>query len=157
MKPFLLNLVLAIVWCLLTGSAHPWNFVAGVLVGAAVVSSYGMVSSGRHYVVTIWRITRFGLYFFRILVLANIQIAREVVTPGLTFRPRFIRYDVSALNRVEKVTLSNAITLTPGTLVVDVSPCGDYFYIHCMYGQNRDAAVAELDELTERMREGVFS
>ena len=157
MKPFLLNLVLAIVWCLLTGSAHPWNFIAGLLVGAGVVSAYGMVSDGRHYAVTVWRVIRFGLYFFRILVQANIQIAREVVTPGLTFRPRFIRYDVSTLNNVEKVTLSNAITLTPGTLVVDVSPCGDYFYIHCMYGQNRDAAVAELDELTERLLEGVFS
>ncbi len=157
MKPFLLNLVLAIVWCLLTGSAHPWNFIAGLLVGAMVVSAYGLVSGGRHYVVTVWKIIRFGLYFFRILVHANLQIAREVVTPGLTFRPRFIRYDVSHMSIVEKTTLSNAITLTPGTLVVDVSPCGDYFYIHCLYGQNRDAAIADLDELAANLREGVFS
>lgn len=157
MKPFLLNLVLAIVWCLLTGSAHPWNFIAGLVVGAFVVSACGLVTGGQHYLVSIWRLMRFGLYFFKILVQANLQIAKEVITKGLTFRPRFIRYDVSELTDVEKATLSNAITLTPGTLVVDVSPCGKYFYIHAMYGQNRDQAIAEIDELWAHMREGVFS
>ena len=157
MKPFLLNLVLALVWCLLTGSAHPWNFIAGVIVGTVVVSAVGLVSGGRHYITVLWRLLRFALYFFRILTHANLQIARDVLFRSRTFRPRFIRYDVSQLTEVQKSTLSNAITLTPGTLVVDISPCGNFFYIHCMYGEDRDAAIAEIDELWEHMREGVFS
>lgn len=152
-----MNLVLALVWCLLTGSATPWNFIAGLLVGAAVVSVYGSVSDQRHYVRSILSVLRFGVYFFAILTKANIQIAREVVTPGLTFRPRIIRYNVSHLGEVERTTLSNAITLTPGTLVVDISPDGNWFYIHCLYGQNRDRAIADINELARRLHEGVFS
>ena len=47
MRSLTLNIVLALVWCLLTASLRPWNFVAGLIVGAAVVNAYGSVSGQR--------------------------------------------------------------------------------------------------------------
>ena len=83
-------------------------------------------------------------------------MAWEIVTPGLRMTPRIIRYDVADLTPVEVTTLANAITLTPGTLTMDVDERGDTLYIHCMYADDRDAAVAELDDLRRRLMEGVF-
>ncbi len=157
MTRFALNLALAVIWCFLWGSVTAWNFVAGLLVGAVVVSVYGRATGDAGYLHSIWAKITFGLYFFRILTKANLQIAWEIITPGYNFKPRFIRYPVDGLDEVELTVLANAITLTPGTLVVDVSPDRKYLYLHCMYAENREAQVAEIDELADRIRKGVFS
>ena len=157
MTRFALNLTLAVIWCLLFGSITAWNFVAGLFVGALVVSGFGRATGHPGYLHAIWAKVEFAGYFCRILAKANMQIAWEIITPKYKFKPRFIRYPVDGLNDVELTVLSNAITLTPGTLVVDVSPDKKFIYLHCMYAENRDKQVAEIDELAERIQKGVFS
>lgn len=151
-----LHLTLALVWCMLTASMHPWNFIAGLIVGGVVVAAYSRVAGRDPYFGRIFRILRFGAYFARILMIANLQIAREVVTPGFSQQPRIVRYPVGHLTDVQKTTLANAITLTPGTLVVDISPDGQYLYLHCMYARNRDRQIAQIDELAMRLKREVF-
>jgi len=156
-KKFLFNLFLALTWCLLTGSASPWNFVAGFLVGVVVVSAYSNVTGQGHYVRRSFEALAFLVYFFVILVKANIQIAKESITPGFSQRPRILRYPVSHLSQIEKTALANAITLTPGTLVIDISPDGNWLYIHCMYAENPADALKEIDQLAAKMHKGVFA
>jgi multicomponent Na+:H+ antiporter subunit E len=153
----LFNVFLALVWCGLTESLHPWNVLAGLAIGAPVVSVYTRVTGGRPYVRRLGELLSFAWYFLRILVKANAEIAREVITPGQSQRPRILRYPVNDLNDVQLLTLTNAITLTPGTLVVDVSPCRGWIYIHCMYAQDEPSALAEIDELADRLRKQVFA
>jgi multicomponent Na+:H+ antiporter subunit E len=157
MKKFLFNLFLALTWCLLTGSASPWNFVAGFLVGVVVVSAYSNVTGQGYYVRRWFEAIAFVLYFLGILVKANVQIAKECVTPGFSQKPRILRYPVSHLSQIERTTLANAITLTPGTLVLDISPDGNWLYIHCMYAENPAVALKEIDELAAKLRKGIFA
>lgn len=157
MRQVILNLVLAIVWCLLTGSAEPWNFIGGLLVGAAVVHVYGSVSGTERYLNRVRRLLRFTVYFFSIMVKANFQIAREVITPGLSCKPRILRYPVAGMTDVQRTTLSSAISLTPGTLVADISPDSEWLYIHCMYGESRERAIADIDDLAKKLKEDVFT
>jgi multicomponent Na+:H+ antiporter subunit E len=98
----------------------------------------------------------FTIYFLRILVIANLQVAREILTPGFQMSPRLLRYDVSDLTDVQTTFLANTITLTPGTLSVDVSEEADFLYVHCMYARDRDSILAELDELKDRILKEVF-
>ena len=70
--------------------------------------------------------------------------------------PRIIRYPVTGLSHTQMTTLASAITLTPGTLSADVDEAGQTLYIHCMYAHDRDAAVADLDELRDRLMREVF-
>ncbi len=157
MTRFVLHLVLAIVWCLLTGSANPWNFVAGLLVGGAVVSVYSRVTGQGGYFSRILRIVAFGWYFIVILTKANIDIAKALLRPNPPLKPRILRYNVAHLNDAHKTTLANAITLTPGTLVVDICPTGDWLYLHCMFAEQREAVLEEIEELEHRLMKGVFA
>ena len=58
---------------------------------------------------------------------------------------------------MELTTLANCITLTPGTLVIDVSDDGCWLYVHCMYAKDPAKSIAELDELANRLKREVFS
>lgn len=153
----LFNLFLALVWSLLTGSASPWNFVAGLFVGAFVVAGFTMITGRGNYIFRMIGLCRFAIYFVGVLVRANFQIAREVLSPKVAQRPRILRYPVDGLSRGQVTILANAITLTPGTLVVDASPEGDWLYIHCMFAEDEREALRSIDELAERMRREVFA
>lgn len=157
MTRFGFNLVLAVVWCLMWGSFSAWNFMGGLAVGAFVLTGYSRVAGKSPYMLRLWHLIRFGAYFMKILAKSNLQIAKEVVTPGWSQTPRILRYPVGHLTDVQKTSLANAITLTPGTLVVDISPDGQFLYLHCMYAKQREQTIAEIDELADRLTRWVFA
>lgn len=154
---FLANIALAVVWCALTGSVDEWNFLGGMFVGALVITAYNHATGARPYFRRGVGLLHFFVYFLVILVRSNLQIAWEVLTPSMHQSPRIIRYPVHGLTTGQLTALASAITLTPGTLAVDVSPDNEWLYIHCMYAKDRETAVAQLDELAKMMREKVFS
>ncbi len=156
MRPFLLNLLLTIVYVFLTADTSTPNVLMGFGIGFLVISLAGLTTPGPSYPGKVWRLLRFGVYFVKILVQANLKIAWECITPGLSQTPRIIRHDVSDLTDGQLTVLANSITLTPGTLVVDVSDDHKWLYVHCMYAQERAAAVADLRALHERLRKEVF-
>jgi len=157
LRAFIFNLVLAVVWCLLWGSGSIWNFIGGLVVGSVVVSGFNRATGREPYLARLGRFLRFAMYFTKILIKSNLQVAREVITPGFTMKPSILRYPIDHLSPIEKLTLANAITLTPGTLSVDISPDAKWLYLHCMYAESHDAALADIDELANELRKGVFS
>ncbi len=156
-QAFLLNLFLTVVYVMLTANTSTPNVIIGFAIGFFVISLYGLTRPGPSYAGKVWRLMRFGVYFLKILVQANLKIAWECITPGLSQTPRILRHDVSDLNDTQLTVLANSITLTPGTLVVDVSDDHKWLYVHCMYAQDRAAAIAELRDLHDRLKQEVFS
>ncbi len=154
---FLLNLVMSVLYIVLTGDYSGLNFTIGFVISFGVLELYCLGIGGSNYPLRLLKIIRFGFWFMWILFLANIQIAIEIVTPGLSQTPRIIRYPVDHLSVTEITILSNAITLTPGTLVVDVAEDCRHIYVHCMYAKDRDAAVSELDQLRLHLESEVFA
>lgn len=157
MQLFMLNLLLTAVYVLLTDEFSGLNIVIGFLIGCLVLTMYGMSTGRSGYPKRLFNLVKFVCYFMWILFLANLQIAWEIITPGLHQTPRIIRYPVDHLNDVQITTLANCITLTPGTLVVDVSEDRKYIYVHCMYAKDREKAVAELDDLRLHIEREVFA
>lgn len=153
---FLLNLFLAFVYALLTDDISLSNLLIGFVVGYVVTAITSITVGKANYAVKFFRLIRFTLYFIRILLEANWQVAREVVTPGYQMQPRIIRYDVSGMTPTEITTFASAITLTPGTLSSDINDTGDTLFIHSMYAGQKAQAVAGLDELRNRLLEDVF-
>ena len=72
------------------------------------------------------------------LVLSNIVVARAVLRPHLEIRPGIVRYPTELQTDLAITTLANMITLTPGTLTLDVSADRKELYIHTL--NIRDAA-----------------
>lgn len=153
---FIVHMLLTGFWLVLTDSVTALNFLLGFAIAYVVVVLFARGAGNRHYSGMIWRLMRFCGYFLLILFKANVQVAIDVVTPPHYMKPRIIAYDVSDLTLVQTVTLSNAISLTPGTLSADISDDGETLYIHCMYAADREAAVAAIDDLKAHLMRDVF-
>ncbi len=156
MRNFLLNLLIAVLWMLLWDAFSIYGLLAGLAMGYVLVALYSRAFEGGTYGLAPWRLAAFALYFTRILVKANLQVAWEVITPGFTMSPRMLRYDVSGLTPVQVTTLASAISLTPGTLSCDIREEDSALYIHCMYASDRQAALRDIDELRDHVMKEVF-
>jgi multicomponent Na+:H+ antiporter subunit E len=158
MNLFLLNILLAVMWMLFWGWPSLYTFIAGFVVGYIVL---GLVSRAidvrRNYASAAVDLAAFLFYFLKILLISNLQVAREVLTPGMSMTPRFIRYPIHDLTDIQITTLANTISLTPGTLSVDVADDKQWLYIHAMYAKDRQDAVRAIDELRSRILRLVFA
>jgi multicomponent Na+:H+ antiporter subunit E len=143
---FPLNLVLALVWMLLTGGFTLGNLLVGFAVGyAGLVVARPFVGSGR-YVRSVQGSSKLVAVFLYELVYANILLARDILRPVPPFRPGFLAFDVRDLTPVQTVLLANMISLTPGTLTVDTDDVGETLYVHGLYAED-----------PERIRRGLRS
>lgn len=156
MTLFLLNIVLAVLWCFTWGSFDFLTLATGFVLSYLLLGLYSRVTVVEGYATKARDLVRFALYFIRVLFVANLQIAYEIITPGLGFSPRIVRFDVTGLTPVQRLVLVNSINLTPGTLVVDISPDRRTFYVHCMYASDYDKTIADLNDLKQRLQTQVF-
>jgi len=156
MSYFALNILLAGAYILLTQDLSALGLLIALAIGYIITALVARARGHGGYSVRLYRVFHFLCYFFYILVKANLIVAWEIITPGFNMKPRIIRYPVAGLTDVEITTLANAITLTPGTLSADIDEDTRTLYIHCMYAQDRETAIAELDELRNRLLREVF-
>lgn len=132
MKPFLWNILLALSWSALSGDFSSRSLAAGYLIGYAVlwVSRYG-----RHerYFTTSRRSITFTLFVFWELVLSSLKVAHDVLSPKLRNKPGIVAVPLDTRSDAEILVLANAITLTPGTMSLDVSEDRRMLYVHAMF------------------------
>ncbi|GAB3850058.1 Na+/H+ antiporter subunit E [Nesterenkonia populi] len=86
---------------------------------------------------------------------ANWQVAVDILTPGSALTPAIVAYRTRAATPREITALSNLITLTPGTLTIDVDEApgrGHTLYVLGLYAPEQPEAFrAELQELEDRL------
>lgn len=111
-------------WLLLVGSLDRQELIAGVLVAAAVA----VLAANRPPVFAGFRLTpmapvafvRYLIALIWALIRANLDMARRVLSPSLPIRPAIVHVKTSLRSDLGRLVLANSITLTPGTLTVDV-------------------------------------
>ena len=121
-----------VAWLLLAGSLRADELLAGAVVAMLVT----LLSTPRLDVFTGVRFSAaaplhlvvFLLVFLRSLVYANLDMARRVLSPSLPIRPAVVEVETQLQSALGRLLLTNAITLTPGTLSVDVR--GDRLTVH---------------------------
>jgi len=84
------------------------------------------------------------LVFLKALFVANLDVAKRVVSPGLKINPGIVKIKTNLKTDVGKMLLANSITLTPGTLTVDIED--EYLYIHWI-----DVASKDIEEATKEI------
>jgi multicomponent Na+:H+ antiporter subunit E len=129
---FLANLLLTLGWVALTGEFAAWNFAVGFLMGLLVLSLSGR-DVGAYYVRKIIQSGRFLLFFLWELIKANAKIASYVLRLSEKARPAFLALPLEVRTDLEIALLANLITLTPGTLSLDVSSDRKYLFLHAMF------------------------
>ncbi len=150
MHLFIANVLLALAWALVTGSFTLLNLVFGFLVGLLALVLIGDLVGP----VTWVRRVRLGLclalLFLRELVKSAWRVAVLVLTPKLDLKPGIIAVPLTVTSDFEITLLANLVTLTPGTLSVDVSEDRRTLYVHCLDVPDTAAAIADIRDGFER-------
>lgn len=148
---FVTNLLLALVWAALIGPFSPANLLAGFVVGYIVLFLGSAGGERSKYVRSVAALL--GLTGFTIadLVLANLRVAWYTVIPLRTLRPAVLAVPLREdLSDIEIMTLANLITLTPGTLSLDVAPDRSCLYVHFMHVEEAEDSIQAIKDGFER-------
>lgn len=132
------NLALAAAWVALTGDRSAMNVAFGFGLGLLILVIAGGAVGVPEYVRLILRAGGLGLYFLRELTLANLQVAIDVVVPRHMARPAIIAIPLAAETDIEITMLANMLTLTPGSVTIDISPDRKTLYVHVLYLEDGD-------------------
>lgn len=147
MKTFVWNLVLALAWLPVTGNVSAGNFLLGFVVGYAAL----WISLGRpgrtSYFRKVARLVRFSAYFLGEMVSSTLRVAADVVTPTHHMRPAVVAVPLDVETDVEITLLASLVTLTPGSLALDVSSDRGILFVHVMY-------VRDVEDARRRIKEG---
>lgn len=148
---FLVNILLAIAWVFVTGSFTVLNAVFGFLIALLALSMIREQIGTIGYVRRVRRITALASLFIVELVKSAIRVFGLVLTPDLSkLQPGFIAYPLTVDRDFEISLLANLITLTPGTLSVDVSDNRRTLYIHAIHVPDPDALRHDISTGFER-------
>lgn len=134
MSLFLLNLVLAILWSAATGSFTAWNFIVGYIIGDIVIQVARPALKPSTYYSRFTRSAWLILFFVYELIKSSAIVAWDVLTPGSKAEPAIVAFPISERTELGILLMSNVISLTPGTLSVEVSDDRTTIYVHVMYG-----------------------
>lgn len=149
---FFWNVILAILWVSLSGSFSGPNLLAGFFFGyLALMVLQVKVESLHGYSRRIPRLAAFTGYFLKELAKANYRVAYDVATPVWYMKPGVIGIPLDAKTDVEIMILSSMISLTPGTLSLDVTDDRKVLFIHAMFLQDEEELRRDLKELERRI------
>ena len=151
MSFFLWNILLAVNWALLTGEFNLENLFAGFLIGFVLLMMLRQAFAKTQYFPKVRNTIAFGFHFVWELLMANLSVARTVLLePRDKINPAFLAIPLEAETDAEIALLANLITLTPGTLSLDVSTDRRVLYIHTLDVEDVDALRKEIKRRLER-------
>ncbi len=146
----LLNLLLALAWVFLTGKLEFINLVEGFILGYIILWISKSALGGTKYFQRIPKAVSFVFYFLKELIIANLKVAFDIITPKDYMKPGIIAVPLDAKTDLEITLLANLITLTPGTLSLDVSHDKKILYLHALYVEDAEKFRAEIKNGLER-------
>jgi multicomponent Na+:H+ antiporter subunit E len=149
-KRFLLNVMLTLIWVALTGAFTYINLFIGFIISFFVLWIISRSSPDRRYFTIIFKIVGFFFYFLYEMLKANMQVAYEVMTSNLHMKPGIVKMELEARTDLEITLLASLISLTPGTLVIDVSDDRTVMYIHGMYLEDRGKFIESIKSGLEK-------
>ena len=128
-----LALVLMGIWLLLSGHYDPLLISLGVVsVGVTVwiAARLNVVDHEGHPIHIVLRLFTYVPWLFWEIVKSNVDVARRVLSPSLPVSPRVFTVDSSQKTSVGRTIYANSITLTPGTVTIDV--IGSRLEVHAL-------------------------
>lgn len=150
MKAFWWNVALALVWAFAFGEMTLASLTIGFVLGFLVLWLTQGLLDTTSYCLRIPKLIEFIGFFLWELLLANLRVAYDVLTPRHHMRPGIICLPLDAETDMEITMLANLITLTPGTLSLDVSEDRKILFIHSMYISDPESDAAKIKQGFER-------
>lgn len=147
---FLSNLILAIIWVLATGTLTEENFIFGLIIGFAILGIITYKKEERKYFTVIPKFFAFIAFVLWEITKANFQSARESFYSKSRLEPAIVKVPLDAKTDLEISFLANLISLTPGTLIMDVSDDKKVIYVHVMHLLDKEEFIKETKQKFEK-------
>ncbi|MFA0811658.1 Na+/H+ antiporter subunit E [Microbulbifer epialgicus] len=157
MRVFLLNLLLAISWSALTGNATLVNFCFGFFIGYLALRVSPQLPGGSKYFQRLPRFAHLFIFFLQELMLSSLRAAYEVFSPRLKSRPMIVRIPLEITDRNQIFILTNLISLTPGTMVLEITRDHSELLVHTMFVDNPEDFREEIHQGFEKRVREAFS
>lgn len=152
MSAFAWNILLALIWIAVSGDFSGAGLLTGFVLGYIILGiTLREVPAFAAYVRRVPKIILFAGYFLRELIRSNLRVAWDVVTPTHYMKPAVIAVPLDAKTDGEIALVANLISLTPGTLTLDVSSDRRVLYIHVMYLDDLEQVRADIKRFEARV------
>jgi multicomponent Na+:H+ antiporter subunit E len=109
-----------------------------------------------HFIVRLLRIAAFVVYYFKELVFSSVYVAWDILTPKVRMRPGIVEVPVSLKKDLSIFAFANLISMTPGSLTLDIAPDKKKIYIHVLYLYDKHAFIKETKEGLEKRIKMIF-
>ena len=100
--------------------------------------------------VRIWKLCALGVYLVVELIVSSIKVAWDVITPRHRAKPGILAVPLDVRSDAAVTVLANLVSLTPGSLSLDVSEDRSKLFVHVMFIENLESVRAEIKEKIER-------
>ncbi|MFS8147463.1 cation:proton antiporter [Rhizobium sp. R635] len=147
---FLFNLLLAIAWVAVTGSASLLNLIFGFLLGTLALIIIREPFGSRGYLRRARLVLSLAALFLKELSLSAWKVTLTVLSPDMKLKPGIFAFPLTVTSDFEITLLANLITLTPGTLSVDVSTDRRTLYVHALDCSDPEATRRDIANGFER-------
>ncbi|WP_138420867.1 Na+/H+ antiporter subunit E [Aquibacillus sediminis] len=137
----LLNIGLALVWMLLNDSFTLVDFMIGYLIGVGLLYVLRRFLEFDYYFTRVIAIFKLIYIFIKEMILANLKLAKIVISPKMDINPGIIAYETKLETDWQKTLLASLIGLTPGTLVTAFSDDETIMYVHHVDIEDKQEAI----------------
>lgn len=139
MKRYILySALLGLAWCFVHGSINFNNFLIGALLGPIVIRPFKELYHFENKISfqDVFKKIPKVMKFFYVLIIeiikANVMVAKIILQPKLAIKPGIIAVPIRTKTDLGITAIANMITLTPGTLTIDVSDDKKVVYVHAI-------------------------
>lgn len=128
----LINLFIGFLWMFFQDDWSILSFFSGYLFGLFVLFILGRFISAKYYLFTLQAVVNLFLLFIYELFTSSILVIGKTIKPKIDIKPGIFSLETSLQGDIEVTLLALLLTLTPGSVVIDISPDNKVFYIHAM-------------------------
>ncbi len=147
------TVLLFALWMVLTSNVQVFNIVVGLGVSFSIALLYTKLFTHKafEFISPVW----FMVYLYVLLknlILSNIQISKRILRPDMKLSPAIVAVKTNLESDWKKLLLANSITLTPGTLTLDIKD--DTLFIHVIEyheGSNKEDITKEFEDIIAKI------
>lgn len=99
----------------------------------------------------IYHLVSFILYYLKVVILSNLSIALDILTPRLRMSPEIVEINLKTQKEVEILAISNFITMTPGSLALGYDRERNILTVHIMYYKDPGSFHKTLEQIQNRI------
>jgi multicomponent Na+:H+ antiporter subunit E len=144
------NMLIAVAWAAAAGDFSSATLAVGFAAGFVALYAFEEMQGDRGYHRRVLAALGLTGYFIYDLVKSSVQVAGAVLSPARRQRSRFVVMPLDVRSEFGIMLTANLISLTPGTLSVDVAADRRSLLIHAMFADDPEGAVRGLKDGIER-------